>query len=86
MPSYFGLWIFREAYDDLIQKYREKGKLRGTKGECFSSHKLQAAYDEYDNGANVFVLRMKSLRQGQSRSLLTQASRHHAAQVPTITY
>ncbi|XP_031115573.1 uncharacterized protein At2g33490-like [Ipomoea triloba] len=71
----------REAYDHLIQKYREKGKLRGTKGECFSSHKLQAAYDEYDNGANVFVLRMKSLRQGQSLSLLTQASRHHAAQL-----
>nr|GMD57837.1 uncharacterized protein At2g33490-like isoform X1 [Ipomoea batatas] len=71
----------REAYDHLIQKYKEKGKLRGTKGECFSSHKLQAAYDEYDNGANVFVLRMKSLRQGQSLSLLTQASRHHAAQL-----
>nr|GLL43967.1 uncharacterized protein At2g33490-like [Ipomoea trifida] len=71
----------RESYDQLIKKYTEKGNLRGAKGECFSSHQLQAAYDEYDEGANVFVLRMKSLRQGQSRSLLTQAARHHAAQI-----
>nr|GMD77561.1 Arfaptin homology (AH) domain/BAR domain-containing protein [Ipomoea batatas] len=74
----------RESYDQLIKKYTEKGNLRGAKGECFSSHQLQAAYDEYDEGANVFVLRMKSLRQGQSRSLLTQAARHHAAQVPFL--
>ncbi|CAH9080291.1 unnamed protein product [Cuscuta europaea] len=72
----------REIYDQLIQKHTEKGgKLRGAKGEHFSSQQLKAAYDEYDEGANVFVFRMKSLRQGQSRSLLTQAARHHAAQI-----
>lgn len=42
---------------------------------------LQAAYDEYDEEATLFVFRLKSLKQGQSRSLLTQAARHHAAQV-----
>ncbi|RAL38670.1 hypothetical protein DM860_002648 [Cuscuta australis] len=71
----------REIYDQLTQKYTDKGKLRGSKGECFSSQQLKAAYDEYDEGANVFVFRMNSLRQGQSRSLLTQAARHHAAQM-----
>lgn len=64
-----------------MRKSREKGRLRGSKGECFSSHQLQEARDEYDEEINAFVFRMKSLRQGQSRSLLTQAARHHAAQV-----
>lgn len=71
----------REIYDELIKKSRERGRLRSSKGECFSSHQLQAAHDEYDEEANTFVFRMKSLRQGQSRSLLTQAARHHAAQL-----
>lgn len=71
----------RELYEKMVQKHRDKGRIKGTKGEHISSHQLQVAYEEYDEGANVFVFRMKSLRQGQSRSLLTQASRHHAAQL-----
>ncbi|XP_027100458.1 uncharacterized protein At2g33490 [Coffea eugenioides] len=71
----------REIYDEVIKKSRERGRLRSSKGECFSSHQMQAAHDEYDEEANTFVFRMKSLRQGQSRSLLTQAARHHAAQL-----
>lgn len=71
----------REAYEKMLPKYRDKGRIKGTKGECISSHQLQEAYEEYDEGATVFVFRMKSLKQGQSRSLLTQASRHHAAQL-----
>ncbi|KAL3347620.1 hypothetical protein AABB24_021341 [Solanum stoloniferum] len=65
----------------MMQKHRDKGRIKGTKGEHISSHQLQVAYDDYDEGANVFVFRMKSLRRGQSRNLLTQASRHHAAQL-----
>lgn len=42
---------------------------------------LQMARDEYDEEATLFVFRLKSLKRGQSRSLLTQAARHHAAQV-----
>lgn len=72
--------VKRETYD-LIRKSREKGRLRSSKGECFSSHQLQEAHDEYDEETNAFVFRMKSLRQGQSHSLLTQAARHHAAQL-----
>ncbi|XP_073130122.1 uncharacterized protein At2g33490 isoform X2 [Henckelia pumila] len=71
----------REIYEELMKKQKEKGKLRNNKGECFNSHQLQEANDEYEEEANMFVFRMKSLKQGQSRSLLTQASRHHAAQL-----
>lgn len=67
-----------------MKKQKEKGKLRNNKGEYFNSYQLQEANDEYDEEANIFVFRMKSLKQGQSRSLLTQASRHHAAQVFTL--
>lgn len=44
-------------------------------------HQLQAAREEYDDVASLCVFRVESLKQGQCRSLLTQASRHHAAQV-----
>ncbi|KAL2484417.1 Uncharacterized protein Adt_29173 [Abeliophyllum distichum] len=71
----------RDIYEEMMKKYKEKGRLRNSKGECFSSHHLRLARDEYDEEANVFVFRMKSLKQGQSRSLLTQAARHHAAQL-----
>ncbi|XP_073031038.1 uncharacterized protein At2g33490-like isoform X3 [Primulina eburnea] len=71
----------REIYEELMKKQKEKGKLRNNKGEFYNSHQLQEASDEYDEEANIFVFRMKSLKQGQSRSLLTQASRHHAAQL-----
>lgn len=46
-----------------------------------SSHQLRAAQEEFDEDATLFVFRMKSLKKGQSRSLLTQAARHHAAQM-----
>ncbi|XP_057771235.1 uncharacterized protein At2g33490-like isoform X1 [Salvia miltiorrhiza] len=71
----------RELYDDLLNKQKEKARLRNSKSEHFHSPQLQEAHDEYDEEANVFVFRMKSLKQGQSRSFLTQASRHHAAQL-----
>ncbi|KAH9616423.1 hypothetical protein KSS87_011985 [Heliosperma pusillum] len=45
---------------------------------------LQAAKDEFDEEATLFVFRLKSLKQGQSRTLLTQAARHHAAQPVTL--
>ncbi|KAL8519966.1 hypothetical protein ACS0TY_010776 [Phlomoides rotata] len=71
----------REIYEDLVKRQKEKVRLRNSKTECFTSHQLQEAHDEYDEEANVFVFRMKSLKQGQSRSFLTQSSRHHAAQL-----
>lgn len=65
----------------MIMRQREKGRGRSGKAETFSLQQLQAAHDEYDEETTLFFFRLKSLKQGQSRSLLTQAARHHAAQV-----
>lgn len=73
--------IFRHVYEYMMAEQREKGRSRSTKGDSFSSQQLQTAHDEYDEEATLFVFRLKSLKQGQFRSLLTQAARHHAAQV-----
>ena len=61
--------------------YREKGKSRHSKIESYSTEQLQTSFAEYQEDAALFIFRLKSLRQGQFHSLLTQASRHHAAQV-----
>ncbi|KAA8530036.1 hypothetical protein F0562_034570 [Nyssa sinensis] len=71
----------RSVYECMISRHREKGRVRSSKGESFSSQQLQAAHDEYEEAATLFVFRLKSLKQGQSWSLLTQAARHHAAQL-----
>ncbi|CAK7336100.1 unnamed protein product [Dovyalis caffra] len=69
----------RDVYEHMVRQ-RGKGRGRSGKGENFSTQQLQAAHDEYEEEATLFVFRLKSLKQGQSRSLLTQAARHHAAQ------
>ncbi|KAJ0037544.1 hypothetical protein Pint_23783 [Pistacia integerrima] len=71
----------RSVYDYMVMRQREKGRSKSGKGETFSMQQLQTAHDEYDEEATLFVFRLKSLKQGQSRSLLTQAARHHAAQM-----
>ncbi|KAK7304264.1 hypothetical protein VNO77_45131 [Canavalia gladiata] len=71
----------RDVYEYMATRCREKGRSKGGKGETFSLQQLQTARDEYDEEATLFVFRLKSLKQGQSRSLLTQAARHHAAQL-----
>uniref|UniRef100_A0A2P2KCC8 Uncharacterized protein MANES_09G185500 n=1 Tax=Rhizophora mucronata TaxID=61149 RepID=A0A2P2KCC8_RHIMU len=71
----------RDTYEFILMRRREKGRGRSGKGENFSMEQLQAAYDEYVDDATLFVFRLQSLKQGQSRSLLTQAARHHAAQM-----
>ena len=65
----------------MVTQQKEKGRSKGGKSEHFSSQQLQGARDAYDEAATLCVFRLKSLKQGQSRSLLTQAARHHAAQV-----
>ncbi|XP_057754809.1 uncharacterized protein At2g33490 [Arachis stenosperma] len=71
----------RDVYEYMVTKYKERGRSKGGKGETFTLQQLQNARDEYDQEATLFVFRLKSLKQGQSRSLLTQAARHHAAQL-----
>lgn len=65
----------------MIAQQKEKGKSKSGKGETVTVQHLQAAHDEYEEEATLCAFRLKSLKQGQSRSLLTQAARHHAAQV-----
>ncbi|XP_028221095.1 uncharacterized protein At2g33490-like isoform X1 [Glycine soja] len=71
----------REVYESMLTRYRERGRSRSGKAENISLQHLQIARDEYDEEATLFVFRLKSLKQGQSWSLLTQAARHHAAQL-----
>ncbi|XVE50051.1 hypothetical protein DITRI_Ditri01bG0130700 [Diplodiscus trichospermus] len=71
----------RNVYEHMAKRQKEKGRSKSGKGENFSMQQLQLAHDEYDEEATLFVFRLKSLKQGQSRSLLTQAARHHAAQL-----
>ncbi|KAG8656012.1 hypothetical protein MANES_04G090300v8 [Manihot esculenta] len=71
----------RNVYEHIVAQQKEKGKSKGGKGESFTLQQLQTAHDEYDEEATLCVFRLKSLKQGQSRSLLTQAARHHAAQL-----
>ncbi|XP_057982612.1 uncharacterized protein At2g33490 [Malania oleifera] len=71
----------RIVYEHMTAQQRDKGKLKSGKGESVTLQQLQAAHEEYDDEATLFVFRLKSLKQGQSRSLLTQAARHHAAQL-----
>ncbi|KAJ6832064.1 uncharacterized protein M6B38_345375 [Iris pallida] len=71
----------RDLYQFMLAAQKEKGSSKSVKGENVSSQKLQVAKEDFDEVANLFVFRLKSLKQGQSHSLLTQAARHHAAQL-----
>ncbi|XP_002512882.2 uncharacterized protein At2g33490 [Ricinus communis] len=71
----------RNVYEYMVAQQKEKGKSKSGKGESFTLQELRTAHDEYDEEATLCVFRLKSLKQGQSRSLLTQAARHHAAQL-----
>lgn len=70
----------RAVYEAMKIQY-DKGRLKSSKGEHVTSRQLQSARDEFDEDATLFIFRMKSLKSGQSRSLLTQAARHYAAQM-----
>ncbi|KAL9162830.1 hypothetical protein ABFS82_06G002900 [Erythranthe guttata] len=71
----------REMFEYMVGQVREKGRSRHGKGEPFTSQQLEVVCEEYDDAARLCIFRVESLKQGQSRSLLTQAARHHAAQL-----
>lgn len=73
--------ISRDLFEFMVGQFKEKNKSRHGKGDTFGLQQLKAACDEYDDAASLCVFRVESLKQGQSRSLFTQAARHHAAQV-----
>ncbi|XP_057838159.1 uncharacterized protein At2g33490 isoform X1 [Cryptomeria japonica] len=70
----------RQTYEE-IRAERAKGKSKTGKGEIFTSEHLQSAKEDYENEVTLLVFRLMSLKQGQSRSLLTQAARHYTAQL-----
>ncbi|CAL9130111.1 unnamed protein product [Musa textilis] len=71
----------REIYRNSLEAHRGKSMLRYSKSGTFSSKELQEAQANYEEEANMFMFRLKSLKKGQFQSLLTQATRHHAAQL-----
>ncbi|TVU14761.1 hypothetical protein EJB05_38254 [Eragrostis curvula] len=71
----------RMEYEAMRAAYSEKGRSRHSKIESFSSEQLQTSFLEYQEEAALFIFRLKSLKQGQFLSILTQAARHHAAQL-----
>lgn len=73
--------MIRYMYEHMLAQCGDKGKSRSGKGESITSEHIKAAREEYDDNATLCIFRVESLKQGQCRSLLTQAARHHAAQV-----
>ncbi|KAL8247199.1 hypothetical protein R6Q59_008415 [Mikania micrantha] len=71
----------REAYQCMMSLQKEKRKLRNRKDEALVAQKLQEAQDEYNEVARLCAFRVKSLKEGLLPILLTQATRHHAAQM-----
>jgi hypothetical protein len=66
----------------MLNAQKEKGRSRNSKGDnSASEQQLKQAQEDYQEEATLFLFRLKSLKQGQFRSLFTQAARHHAAQV-----
>ncbi|CAN7003592.1 unnamed protein product [Brassica oleracea var. botrytis] len=60
---------------------KDKGRSKGSKGERHIPHDSRPAYNEFHDEATMCIFRLKSLKEGQARSLLTQAVRHHTAQM-----
>ncbi|KAG8058891.1 hypothetical protein GUJ93_ZPchr0002g25804 [Zizania palustris] len=71
----------RKMYEDMRASYSDKGGSRLPKTESVSTEQLEASFLEYQEDSSLFTFRLKSLKQGQFHSLLTQAARHHAAQL-----
>ncbi|KFK33616.1 hypothetical protein AALP_AA5G037000 [Arabis alpina] len=60
---------------------KDKGRPKSSKGERHIPPESQPAYNEFHDEATMCIFRLKSLKEGQARSLLTQAVRHHTAQM-----
>jgi hypothetical protein len=72
-------------FEVLLNAQKEKGRSKNSKGDPAASQQLKQAQEDYQEEATLFLFRLKSLKQGQFRSLFTQAARHHAAQVHILS-
>ena len=73
--------VFREVYETVWTSYREKGQPRHSEVETFFLEQLQGSFLMSQEDAALFIFRLKSLKQGQFLSILTEAARHQAAQI-----
>ncbi|CAL5087429.1 unnamed protein product [Urochloa decumbens] len=71
----------RELFEFMLNAQKEKGRSKSAKGDTGASEQLKQAQEDFQEEATLFLFRLKSLKQGQFRSLFTQAARHHAAQL-----
>ncbi|KAG8050563.1 hypothetical protein GUJ93_ZPchr0009g1203 [Zizania palustris] len=71
----------RELFEFMLNAQKEKGRSKNAKTDTGASEQLKQAQEDYQEEATLFLFRLKSLKQGQFRSLFTQAARHHAAQL-----
>lgn len=69
----------RNVYEMSLVK--EKGRPKSSKGERHIPPESRPAYSEFHDEATMCIFRLKSLKEGQARSLLIQAVRHHTAQM-----
>ncbi|CAH8358043.1 unnamed protein product [Eruca vesicaria subsp. sativa] len=70
-----------EKRDVFKHMMKDKLHLKGSKGERLVRRQLETARDELQDEVTLCIFRLKSLKEGQARSLLTQAARHHTAQM-----
>ncbi|CAN8272899.1 unnamed protein product [Cochlearia groenlandica] len=72
----------RDVVKNMVMEHvKGKVQLKGSKGERLIRRQLETARDELQDEATLCIFRLKSLKEGQARSLLTQAARHHTAQM-----
>ncbi|KAI3897794.1 hypothetical protein MKX03_013700 [Papaver bracteatum] len=71
----------RNVYQGLLAAQTKMKKSRSFKGKTDSPQQLQTASNEYEREAISFVSLLKSLKEEQTRSFLTQAVQHHATQI-----
>ncbi|CAN6929526.1 unnamed protein product [Brassica oleracea var. botrytis] len=72
---------YRDVVKNMVMEHvKDKVHLKGSKGERLIRPQLETARDELQDEATLCIFRLKSLKEGQARSLLTQAARHHTAQ------
>ncbi|CAN7128317.1 unnamed protein product [Brassica rapa subsp. narinosa] len=72
---------YRDVVKNMVMDHvKDKVHLKGSKGERLIRRQLETARDELQDEATLCIFRLKSLKEGQARSLLTQAARHHTAQ------
>ncbi|KAL3699968.1 hypothetical protein R1sor_017990 [Riccia sorocarpa] len=70
----------RQLYEQLRARIM-KGRPKNGKVDGFADQQLQVVKNEFDKLSTFVNARLVSLEQGRPRSLITQAARHHTAQM-----